>query len=660
MAKNKKQPHLQLLSPENYIRQKARNLPVFECHLNSNWKEMGSATIVFSRIHANGNLTFAMYMVDLLCLGVRDTHYRFNTTQDDHEDLLDMMSENFEMQKVEYTLVHNIIFSALEYADENGFKPHKDFSSITKYMLEEDTEDIEFIEIECGRNGKPFFVKTEEMSEKEANKIINQLEKTVGKGNFEILLIDDDDEMGIEEDEIDAEHNDDWGVDDEFDSLEYDKKIELFRELTANDIDDLDVEDKKRLILLTDSIYFMNICDDDEVDGYIDSWQPETMITTTDEEYTAELLSQKSDFKISEHDSIELDEIDFLTDDNPAKAFKHIAKLKKKWGNIPYLSYKELKFYQLNDPKEYDKKVNGLIAEFPNYPLLRLQKYKYEVLNSTSPEDFDLIDFQQIFDGRKSVTQQELFEFQSIKMISIMARSNVNELEAFYEVVDTVDLNEDFHAYIKTMLILTRIRLLEEKYAKSDIFQFKIQLKDVNNPPVWRKLQVSSNCTFYKFHTIIQYAFGWKFSHLYCFSPKGFGSSPMIESYPEDDVYFEKLEDESLDATQTILSDIFNKEKQKFTYIYDFGDSWTHEIVLEKIHKDEVLNKPLLMSGVGACPPEDCGGSWGYESLKETLADKKHSEHKSMKEWLGMSPKEKWDATDFDIDMNQRLINQYC
>lgn len=524
-------------------------------------------------------------------------------------------------------------------------------------MLEEDTDAIELLEIECGRDGKPFFVKTEEMSEKEANKIINQLEKAVGKGNFDFLLVDD--EMDLEDDEDEAEPDNDWDLEDEFDSLDYDKKIELFRELTANDIDDLDIEDKKRLVSLTDSIYFMNICDDEEVERYIDRWQPETMITA-DEEYTAELLSQKSDFKISEKDSIELDEIVFLTTDNPAKAFKHIAKLKKKWGNIPYLSYKELNFYQLNDPKEYDKKVNALIAEFPDYPLLRLQKYKFDILNSTSPNDFDLIDFQQIFDGRKRIAQIEMFEYQLTKIIGIMASGNVNELEAMYEVVDTVDLKEDFHAYIKTMLILTRIRLLNEKYSKSDIFQFKIQLKDVNNPPVWRQLQVSSNCTFDKFHTIIQYAFGWEFSHLYCFSPTGFGSSPMIESYPEDDEYFEKLEDESLDAKQTLLSDIFTKEKQKFTYIYDFGDSWTHEIVLEKIQKDEVLTKPLLMSGVGACPPKDCGGPWGYESMKETLADKKHPEHRSMKEWLGLHPKENWDATDFDIDANQRLINQFC
>lgn len=153
MAKKKIQSQ-QLLSPENYIRQKARNLPIYECRINNNWQEIGTATVVIARIHINGNLTYGLYMVDLYCLGVRNTHYQFNTPVDNYEDLLDMLSENFEMQQVEYSLVHNIILAANEYAADLGFKPHKDFTSVSEYLLEEDTDDIELIEIECGKDGK--------------------------------------------------------------------------------------------------------------------------------------------------------------------------------------------------------------------------------------------------------------------------------------------------------------------------------------------------------------------------------------------------------------------------------------------------------------------------------------------------------------------------
>jgi hypothetical protein len=197
MAKNKKHPNVQLLSPENYIRQKARNLPIYECRINDNWEKMGSAEIVIARIHTNGNLTLAVYMVDLFCLGVRDTHYRFNTTQEDYKDLLDMLEKSFDMEKVDYSLVHNIIFAANEYAAELGFKPHKDFTLVAQYLLEEDTEDIELIEIECGRNGKPLFIQSEHIADAGAKRIINQLEKAVGKGNFNVILDVAGDEMDV-------------------------------------------------------------------------------------------------------------------------------------------------------------------------------------------------------------------------------------------------------------------------------------------------------------------------------------------------------------------------------------------------------------------------------------------------------------------------------
>jgi len=176
MAKNKKQPNVQLLSPENYIRQKARNLPVYECYINSDWQKMKSVEIVISRIHANGNLTAGAYMVDLLCLGVKDTLYLFNAPKEEYEDMLETLSENLDMIKTDYVLVHNIIFAANEFAAELGFKPHKDFTSITQYLLEEDTDDIELIEIECGHKGRPLFVKTENTPEAQASRIIKQLE----------------------------------------------------------------------------------------------------------------------------------------------------------------------------------------------------------------------------------------------------------------------------------------------------------------------------------------------------------------------------------------------------------------------------------------------------------------------------------------------------
>jgi hypothetical protein len=182
-------------------------------------------------------------------------------------------------------------------------------------------------------------------------------------------------------------------------------------------------------------------------------------------------------------------------------------------------------------------------------------------------------------------------------------------------------------------------------------FEFKIQIKGITNPPVWRKITVPAKFSFYEFHIAIQVAFGWEDCHLFQFSPKGYGSTPTINIPDEADYDY----GESLNAEDVKLSEIFKKEKQKFTYIYDFGDDWTHTIVLEKI-LPEISMFPKLLDGKGQCPPEDCGGIWGYESLKETLLDKTHPEYEDLREWLGLEEDETWDAATFDPKTTQEFM----
>lgn len=176
------------------------------------------------------------------------------------------------------------------------------------------------------------------------------------------------------------------------------------------------------------------------------------------------------------------------------------------------------------------------------------------------------------------------------------------------------------------------------------IFQFKIQLKHITRPPVWRKVSVPAQFSFMRFHEVIQAAFGWENYHLFEFSPTGFGSEPRI-SVP-DPMGWDEGEVKNCEKVK--LSEIFEQEGQKYTYIYDFGDTWEHQLVLEKILPDKALKADCL-DGKGACPPEDCGGPWGYEELKVTLADPDHPEHADMKEWLEMEEGEEWDPKAFDL-----------
>ncbi|MCE5331824.1 MAG: hypothetical protein LLF95_06765 [Bacteroidales bacterium] len=454
MAKNKKQSSPQLLSPENYIRQKARKLPIYECQINANWEKMGTAQIIISRIHANGNITMAMYMTDLLCLGVKDSLYMFNVPKEEYENMLDTLSETLDMIKTDYVLVHNIIFAANEYAAELGFKPHKDFISITQYMLEEDTDDIELIEIECGRKEKPLFIKTENTSEAEANRVIKQLEKSVGKGNFDVIF-GEDGEMDFDEES-----------DDEFAEMDYDEKRELFLEMTENGLDDLTAEKQESLLTLTDSIYLEEICDNDLVDELIERWETEADMDIADDAYTAESLGIPNRI-ITEKEMDEFDEIDALMGEKPKKALKCLKELRNKWGNIPMVCYKELKLLETEKPEEFESKLMEYAALYPDFSLLKLELYKLSVMKSKEYQEPNLVDFDDIFEDRSSVTNYEMFEFQMIKLLAIIFRNNLNEMDAMYSAVDDLDLSRDYAVYLKTILMMTRINLLKNYLVNS-------------------------------------------------------------------------------------------------------------------------------------------------------------------------------------------------
>jgi hypothetical protein len=194
-------------------------------------------------------------------------------------------------------------------------------------------------------------------------------------------------------------------------------------------------------------------------------------------------------------------------------------------------------------------------------------------------------------------------------------------------------------------------------YDKSEIqdsltFQFKIKIDGISKPPVWRTVLVPSYYTFYDFHYVIQMAFGWSNSHLFQFSEKGFGDRTIITQIYED---MDDVDDDQIDADDIKIDEIFKTNKQKFKYIYDFGDSWEHLISLEKIIP-EISRYPECLDGRGQCPPEDCGGWRGYENLKEILKEKSHPEYQDYIEWMGLETGKSWDPEFFAVaQVNLRL-----
>jgi len=184
---------------------------------------------------------------------------------------------------------------------------------------------------------------------------------------------------------------------------------------------------------------------------------------------------------------------------------------------------------------------------------------------------------------------------------------------------------------------------IPRKKPYKNVYQFKITLLETE-PPVWRRILVPESYTFYDLHVAIQNAMGWTDSHLHCFEKRNSKTRYGDYLVKIDCPYAaEDIQDDEnvLFTTETPLVKFFKKLKDKMFYVYDFGDNWEHEVILEAIFVKDAKNKyPICLDGKLACPPEDCGSIPGYYECIQTFGDKKDKE---LLEWM-----EDWDPNEFD------------
>jgi len=153
---------------------------------------------------------------------------------------------------------------------------------------------------------------------------------------------------------------------------------------------------------------------------------------------------------------------------------------------------------------------------------------------------------------------------------------------------------------------------IPRKRAFTDVYQFKCTLLDTN-PPVWRRIQVPENYTFYDLHVAIQDVMDWKDYHLHCFIIPGIGTFEEIAHIecPWWDPW--DMDEDWLITTETPLKDFFRNPKDRVVYRYDYGDSWQMNIILEKVlPKEKSIKHPVCVGGELAAPLEDSGGIPGY------------------------------------------------
>jgi len=184
------------------------------------------------------------------------------------------------------------------------------------------------------------------------------------------------------------------------------------------------------------------------------------------------------------------------------------------------------------------------------------------------------------------------------------------------------------------------------KAATGTVFQLKITLADIR-PPIWRRVQ-TKDCTLAQLHDIIQVSMGWHESHLHLFQI-GEDHYGDLGQWPKN--YLDDLE--TLNERKLKLSQIAGQGVKKFTYEYDMGDGWRHTILIEKTVPAEAgVKYPRCIGGARACPPEDCGGPWGYGDFVNAIQNPKHKQHRELLEWVGGE----FDPAEFDLEgVNEAL-----
>lgn len=173
-------------------------------------------------------------------------------------------------------------------------------------------------------------------------------------------------------------------------------------------------------------------------------------------------------------------------------------------------------------------------------------------------------------------------------------------------------------------------------------YQIKVTLNGIR-PPVWRRLLVPSSLSLMNLHDVLQIAVGWTDSHLHQFVARG-----ILYGQPDPEFGMGQVNER-----RVRLDEVLRAEKDAMTYEYDFGDGWEHKIILEKVLGNaEHGVAPSCIAGARACPPEDCGGVWGYANLLKIISDSSHPEHREMLEWLG----DQFEPERFDISETNSVL----
>jgi hypothetical protein len=483
MSKQKKKKQINNLSPENYIRQRARNLPLYKCWINDDWNTSGIATIFVSRKHVSENITLGFYLADLKCLGVKETFFQYNITEELLLHKLEASREHdLNYVEISYELAHNIIFASIEYAGEYGFDPASDFTRITQYLLEEDSDDIPLIDIHCGdENGQPLYINTGNDTPAREKQVLARLQQTAGHGNYHFFsgAENDYDDEGddYDDDDDDGEENDDAENDDDNDDNDsvYDKIRDSLSELDEDELkknfldaatlfdrgaDNPGKQQHEAFIYMSimADIIINNIADGNKVAEYISGFEK-----YFDVEFVGMFDLPNSFFRGLQCDDIEklrnaywkfVEKIDHGNVEKPLK------KLRKLTGDIPAIYY-WTSLYLSKD--EYDAKIDEYVQQYPDYFLFKMLQYSRD---NIIDDRFKTL-LQNVNEPVTDIEIGEFFNRYALCRFMYNEEPDIEELIAFEDIVRRYQDSIIFITETLVNTLLTKIKLAKQYYGAS-------------------------------------------------------------------------------------------------------------------------------------------------------------------------------------------------
>ena len=198
--------------------------------------------------------------------------------------------------------------------------------------------------------------------------------------------------------------------------------------------------------------------------------------------------------------------------------------------------------------------------------------------------------------------------------------------------------------------------IIKMRIPRESVKEYRIRIRlNATEREIWREIVVPSDLTLEVLANVLVAVMGWSGEHLFCFIHKGRHYCSSFEMK-------ESLMGNELDFSQYAVSDLLKRKGDKMELDYDYGDGWEHDVEVIETRDYGICDTHNIrfINGFGACPPEDCGGVWGYEQLLAIREKKrKTKEEREQLDWYEMSKKYYFDPDDCDIDYCKNIMLEW-